>query len=186
MKRNLFIGAFVIILIIVICTINFTAVQKHVVSTFWSFVCTALDNDEKERQERINNGELVYGKDTALIWGNMFEISHVNKDYVLAIEKSDLSDEIIRKIYTYKAKGDNLYILSDEGYAVIDSNNFCRVYITVPENKFISGYTTDEDGKKVYISRKIECENVKYLSSFGEFDEKEQEYFNKLEKKVNK
>ena len=77
---------------------------------------------------------------------------------------------------------EKLYVLSDEGYAVIDKNNLCRVCVTVPDDEFVNGYTVDDAGNEIPISRYIENENVIYLKSYSEFTGEERKVFEKMEK----
>ena len=81
-----------------------------------------------------------------------------------------------------KKKKGILYILSDEGYVVIDDNNLCRMHITIPNEEFVSGYYEDESGMRTYISRFIDDANIKYLESFNDFSKDEQKIFEKMKK----
>lgn len=173
MKRKLpLIASIIVLVILTVFVCNFNTVKNYVVNTFWDITINELLREEADRQERIKNGEIVPGRDTAFIWENRYVIYHNLDDYALYIEQNGDLEQIIKNIKCYDGSNKKFYVVSDEGYVIIDKNNMCRVCITVSADKFSSDYTTDE--------------KVRYLSSFDEFDEKEQKYFNMLEKKDNK
>ena len=155
-------------------TMNYTS------NIFWNFVGNQLDKEENKRLEAIENGEIVRGKDTVLVWKNMYVIGHYSDGNDLSIETKEIDGTILKKVVEYKKKNGKLYIVSDEEYAVIDKNNLCRVFITVDYEKFVNGYTEDADGNRTYISRKIECENIEYLSEYDNFSSKEKDLFKKM------
>jgi len=178
LKRK--ITLFVAIVIILIAIINIKPIMKHTSNVFWNFVGNQLEKEEEERMKKIEDGEIVRGKDTILIWGNMYEIGHFSDGDRLTIETSDTDGTILEKVLMHKKKNSKLYVISGEGYAVIDHNNLCRVFIAIDDERYTNGYTEDEDGKRVYISRKIECSNIKYLSKYEDFSEEEQKVFRKM------
>ena len=92
-----------------------------------------------------------------------------------------LTDCVLQGVTHHKSKKNKLYIISKEGYAVIDENPLCRVYVTVPAEDFVSGYTTDREGNKHYISRFIDNEYVEYLDDFSDFSSEEQEILLEME-----
>lgn len=166
-------------------TFSFKPLLNIASNSFWNFIAEELDKEEQARMEKIANGEIVAGKDTVLIWENKYEIGHFPNGNHLVTHRNGsigLLDVVLEKITNYKVKKEKLYIVSEEGYAVIDKNNLCKVYVTVPEDKFINGYTIDEQGNKSYISRYIENDNIQYLSGFDEFSENEQKLLKKLQK----
>ena len=59
---------------------------------------------------------------------------------------------------------DKFYVVSADGYAVVDRNNLCKVFLL-----------TDTD--------KVESKYIEYLTSFEEFSEEEQKHFDKMMKK---
>jgi hypothetical protein len=89
-------------------------------------------------------------------------------------------DGILFNVSDYKKIKDKLYVKSGDGFAVIDENNMCRVYVTVPGDEFVSGYSMDENGEKHYISKYLENENVSYLKSFDKFSDEDIKVFNSL------
>ena len=66
-----------------------------------------------------------------------------------------------------------LYVLSDDGFAVIDNENNCRVFVFTPKEEF--GYTVQHYGS-------IDDEHVRYLLSYEDFSESERKIFEKLGK----
>lgn len=179
--------------IIIICTLglivvlifSFKPLVKIASDSFWNFVDEQLEKEEQERKQKIKNGEIVAGKDTILIWENKYEIGHFfDGNHLVAYRNGSIGllDTILKKVTNYKVKKEKLYIVSEEGYAIIDKNNLCKIYVIIPENEFISGYTMDAQGNKSYISRYVENENIQYLSSFDEFSKEEQKILNKLKK----
>ena len=145
-----------------------------------------LEEEEAERKEKIERGEPVWGRDTMTIWNDKYDIcKYYDNDEKLGdlgITEKGFSDCIITRIKDFKRRRDKLYIYSYDGYAVIDKENICRVFITVPEEDFSRGYSTDENGNKIkFYPLKVDHEKIIYLSSFEEFSEKEQKILKKLE-----
>ena len=99
--------------------------------------------------------------------------------YVIHYEDGN-EESIIGKVTQYKKKKGILYILSDEGYVLIDDNNLCRAHITITKEEFVSGYYEEKDGKRTCISRFIDDANIKYLESFSDYSEDEQKIFKKM------
>ncbi len=134
---------------------------------------------EKERLGYIERGEPVPGRDTMTIWNKKYDIckyyENDEKLGALAIHEKDFNKDIIDRIKDFEKRGKKLYIYSYDGYAVIDNENICRVYITVSEEDFVRGYSVDENGNKTkFYPGKVQHEKIKYISSFNEFSEKEQ------------
>lgn len=150
-------------------------------NTFWNFIAEQLEKEEQERLAAIERGEIIIGKDTMLVWNDKYVLYHQAGNDTLCIHHSDgINESIIGKVRDYKKKSGSLYIVSDEGYVVIDDNNLCRVYITVPKEEFVRGYAEDESGTRTYFSKFIEDENIQYLDSFESFSEDEQKMLTKL------
>jgi hypothetical protein len=62
-------------------------ILQYVSDKLWDVVCEQLDKEEAERERQIANGEIVRGKDTALIWGNTYEIWHHVGELHLSLEE---------------------------------------------------------------------------------------------------
>ncbi len=110
----------------------------------------------------------------------MYEIGYYSDGNHLSINNKNYLVNVLNEIIKYEVIDEKLYILSEEGFAIIDKNNLCRIYVTVPEEEFISGYNTDSDGNNRYINGYIENEHIQYLSDFNGFSTEEQKIFNKI------
>ena len=179
MKRKHII-AIIIVISIILIALSIKPILNYTSNIFWSFISNQLDKEETERMEKIENGEIVRGKDTILIWENMYVIGRYSDGSYLSIETKDVNETILKKVVKHQKKKEKLYIVSDEGYAVIDKNNLCRVFITVADEEFVNGYTEDADGNRTYISRKIESTNIEYLSEYELFSTEEKDVFEKM------
>ena len=62
-----------------------------------------------------------------------------------------------------------------------DKENYCRVFITLPQDIFERGYIEDEEGNRTHTSTKVESKYIEYLSEFDEFSEEEKKVFRKME-----
>ena len=180
MKNKLWILA---IIIIIIALFSAKPIFTFSTNIFWNFVAEQFEKEEQERLDAIERGEIIIGKDTMLVWNDKYVLYHQAGNDTLCIHYKDGNEEsIIGKVTQYKKKKGALYILSDEGYVVIDDNNLCRVHMTIPKEEFVSGYYEDNDGKRTYISRFINDTNIKYLDSFNAFSEDEQKIFENMKK----
>ena len=173
----------IILAAIIIAIFSVKPIFDFSTNVFWGFIAEQLEKEEQERLAAKERGEIIIGKDTMLVWHNKYVLYHQAGNDTLCIHYEDGNEEsIIGKVTQYKKKKDILYILSDEGYVVIDDNNLCRVHITIPNEEFVSGYYEDESGMRTYISRFIDDANIKYLESFNDFSEDEQKIFKKMKK----
>ena len=179
MKKTFF--GLLILTLIISCLFSMKAVLKWSSKSFWNVVVTLFDNEEKNRQKKSDINEIVRGKDTILIWENMYVIGHYFDSNYLTIERNGISDTILEKVKNYKVKKKKLYVLSEEGYAIIDKENTCRVFITVSKDDFVNGFSTDLDETQHPISRFINDEHIQYLNSYSDFATDEKEIFKKLE-----
>lgn len=178
--RKFLISAIIGLLILIFLIIHFGYKLNGEVDLFSYFIFKQLEREDEIRRNKIENGEIVAGKDTALIWGNIYEIWNQSGDYRLSIETKNLTRNILEKIQNYKKIDNCLYIVSEEGFAVIDENNLCRAYVTVPETEFVNGYSIDSEGNKVYYSRFIEDDNIQYLDDYDDFTDDEKNVFDIL------
>lgn len=174
----MFAGVIIVIIIAIILCIK--PILKITSNIFWNIIAVQFDKEENDRQQKVEKGELIRGKDTVLIWGNMYEIGHYSDGDHLEIAVDDTFEIVLEKITVHKIVKESLYIISNEGYAVINKANLCKVYVIVPENEFVNGYSVDEQGNKIGYSRFIENEHVQYLDKYNEFSTEEQEIFANL------
>ena len=171
----------IVIVCSLLCVFSIKPVMQSISYGFWNFIAENLDREEQERNRKAANGEIIRGKDTVLIWGEMYEIGHYSDGDHLSIKNKDASlTNILKKIKKHKVSHEALYIVSEEGFGIIDKNNFCRVYITVPKEEFVSGYYIDAEGNQENISRYVENIHIQYLADFNEFSIEEQEELKEL------
>ena len=174
-KRYIFLIIIISVAVIIAGMVFIKPINSYIKKTFVNIILTQMDKEEAQRQKRIENNEIVAGKDTALIWENTYEIwNHMGEKYI-SIETVEPTGVILKKITKYKKTKDKLYIVSEEGYAVIDKNKLCRVFVTVPDEEFVNGYSEDKEGNCTYFSRRIENKYIKYLSDFDEFSKEEKD-----------
>lgn len=140
---------------------------------FWNSIIIQLDKEEAEREKRIEAGLPIRGKDTALIWRDKYDITVSVSGASLDIYIDGDTQMVLDKVKDYDIDKKTLYVLSDDGYAVIDNENNCRVFIFTPKEEL--EYSTQYYGS-------IEDEHVKYLSSYEEFLESERKVFERLGK----
>lgn len=140
--------------------------------SFFNFVAEQLEKEEKERRQKAENGEIVRGKDTILIWGNKYVIGHYYDSNHFETEENGISDTILANVKKYKVKKKKLYILSEEGYAVTDKSNICRVFIL------------GNSGMQYSEGEFVNDEQIQYLSSYDDFSSEEKSVFEKLERTI--
>ena len=155
---------FFIITFLLIGTYKIKPIRRVISKNFWEFIIEQMDKEEEQRQKDIENGEIIRGKDTIIIWGDTFELLHSYNDIHLSVKRSVsknqyISDTILEKIKNYKINHGKLYIVSDDGFAILDENNNCRIYIYSDYDNFIQN------------------DKLKYLYSFSNFSEEEQKMF---------
>ncbi len=163
-KKYILIIVSSILILVIAC--NIKPILHYTSELFWDIVCEQLNREEAERERKTSNGELVRGRDTILIWGNLYEIGHYYDGNDLTLEGQNVSGCILENIKDHKVKGDKLYVISDEGYATIDTENICKVCV----------------GEGEQISQKIEFEKILYLNSYDEFSNEEKKVFEKMSK----
>ena len=73
-----------------------------------------------------------------------------------------------------------LYVRSKDGYAVIDENNVCRIFVDQSVLQTTEEYTQDKYGNKIYSNQKVDKENIKYLLNYDDFSTKERDIFKKM------
>lgn len=155
---------FFIVTFLLIGTYKIKPIRRVISENFWKFIIEQMDKEEEQRQKDIENGKIIRGKDTIIIWGDTFELFHSYKDIQLCVKRNIAknqytSDTILEKIKNYRIKHGKLYIVSDDGFAILDENNNCRIYIYSDYDNFIQN------------------DKLKYLYSFSDFSEEEQKVF---------
>ena len=144
------------------CLIIWFLVIVFIPVAFWG----VIEINVKVQEENYKNNRIVIGKDTKVVWQNKYIIYHGEAD-VLMIHNFDNGEEVtvLGKIESFDSKNNKFYIVSKEGYAVIDKDNLCKVFLCESDQR-------------------IENENIKYITSFDEFDIEDIEQFHEIEKKV--
>lgn len=150
-----------------------------------SLIYFSKDNIENYLWRKIDN-RLDYERSlkvgdnfNKISWGDLsFQINH-NKDgnnleYVNA--ENEKKHILLNNISSYKILNGYLYVKAPSGYAIIDGNNFCRIYTDC----FNDEQSNNHDSNKVHDSQMLKFEKIEYLSDFNEFDENEQKIFKKL------
>lgn len=118
--------------------------------------------------------DFAYGQYSSFILLNTYEIFHSLDGNDLVIDTANECDTILYRVRAQKVLDNKLYVVSDDGCAVIDKNKICRVFITNFKNKSAEGTEVDSSGEKT------ESKNIKYLSDYSEFSKSEKEILNKL------
>ena len=168
------ISSIIIAVVLITAVFNAKNIFSYLSDRVLDFVSYQFYLEEKEREEKIANGELVRGKDTVIIWENTYEIFHSADGNDLVIDTANECDTILYRVRAQKVLDNKLYVVSDDGCAVIDKNKVCRVFITNFKNKSANEIEVDSNGEKT------ESENIKYLSDYSEFQVSEKEILNKL------
>lgn len=140
---------------------------------FWNLIDLQFEKEEAEREKRTETGLPVRGKDTELIWQDKYDICKSSDTRLLMIYIDGDTQVVLDKVRDFDIDKKTLYVLSDDGYAVIDNKNNCRVFISTPKEEL--EYSTQRYGS-------IDDEHIRYLSSYEEFSESEREILERLGK----
>lgn len=95
------------------------------VRMFWNLIDIQFDKEEAEREKRIEAGLPVRGKDTTLIWRDKYDICKSSETRLLMIYIDGDDQMVLDKVRDFDIDKKTLYVLSDDGYAVIDNENNC-------------------------------------------------------------
>lgn len=155
--------------IVMMVTLSGCNLKEKASDMFWGAIAAQL---EREMDEKAKKHEVIAGRDTVLVWHNHYEICKNDtfdgvREEDLWVTVEDADGLILDDLIEYDSKGKYFYVVAEEGYAVIDKNDYCRVYLTVSEKE----------------RDKIESKYIKYLDSYEGFSEKERKYFDKLKNK---
>ena len=124
------------------------------------------------------------GRDTVYIINDgKFQVYKVDKDKHLCCNMDDGGDStILRKVKKYKWYMGETYICSEDGFAIVDEQNKCRVFLNYTKEEMEQGYITDSDGYRWNFMGELEDAHydVKILYDFNEFTEKEQKILRKM------
>jgi sugar diacid utilization regulator len=132
-----------------------------------------IDNHQ-DTEQQITYSD---GRDVALFIGNgKFQIIKV-EDYALCEHSHNdrLLETLLSYVQKYKQIDNKVYIISEEGYAIIDSNNNTgKLLIAFKKQRC---YSTDHLTVTV-----DDLEGVTILKSYKDFTKEEKDVFEKLEK----
>ncbi len=165
----------VLITLIAIITISLSgcdSIKEKASDMFWGAISAQLEKEEAERQRKYENHEVVIGRDTVAVFdkhydiGKTYDLNGKRIDH-LWIVVEDADGVVLSGVTHYDSRRGCFYVIAEEGYAVIDKNDYCRVYLTVSEEE----------------RDKIESKYIEYLDSYKEFSEKERKYFDKMKNK---
>ena len=96
-----------------------------------------------------------------VVWGDFsIQINHYKSGNKLEYIKSDEKVLLLDNVRNYKILENHLYVIAENGVAVVGKNNVVKIYLT-SGNKFI-------------------LDNVLYLTSFDDFEDNEQKILKKL------
>ena len=156
----------IITIIITIITVSIAAlaikpVREKAGEVFLSLIDYQFSKEESERIEKMERHEVVRGKDTAYIWNKHYEVWSQSGDKYFGIETAETSGVLLLKAYLIDVYKEQFYVVAEDGYAVVDRDNFCRMFLL-----------TDAE--------KIESKYIEYLDSYQEYSEEEQKHFSKM------
>lgn len=121
------------------------------------------------------------GKDSVFVWGDgVFQIGHYASGNHLEFHENGIINTILQNVDSYKIKDNKFYVITQEGYAVIDQKNIAKILLIIPESEYTNGYSVNENGEKESYSRFVDNTNIQYIMSFDEFSDIEQRVLNKL------
>ena len=157
-------------------------IAKNVTVVFWNTVSRQFEKEEVKWQEYPYGRP---GRDTVYWAGDgKFQIVNCadNKE-LLMYDENRVSHTLLKDVIDYKAKKKLLYVISAEGCGIIDEReNSCRLFISLEDSQYISGWSEDESGNRKYISRYLADNHITYLKSYDEFLDDERAIFEKMRK----
>ncbi len=153
----------------------FVCLNRHTfLDCFWGKIESQLDYERS----------LEAGDDfNKISWGDLsFQINHHksgnNLEYVSVVDKE--SYILLKNISSYKIMEEKLYVKSKDGYAIVDKNNICKIFVDQSIIQTAGEYTQDKYGNKIYRNQKVDKENIQYLSSYDDFSTQERDIFKKM------
>ena len=172
MKKN---RVFWLIVLGMILAVLLVCLNRHILlDRFWSKIESQLDYERS----------LEVGDDfNKISWGDLsFQINHHksgnNLEYVSVADKE--SYILLKNISSYKIVEEKLYVKSKDGYAIVDENNICKIFVDQSIFQKSREYTQDKYGNKIYSNQKVDKENIKYLLNYDDFSTQERDIFKKI------
>ena len=184
MKKRALISCtiFLMIGVIVLMAFNVKTISKNISTTFWNVIGRQLDNEETKWKDYPYGRP---GRDTVYWVGDgKFQILKSAGDKELFMyDENKVLHTLLKDVIDYKVKKKLLYVISEEGYGVIDeSENICRLFISIEDSQYISGWSEDESGNRKDISRYLDDTHITYLKSYDEFLSDERVIFEGMKK----
>lgn len=111
------------------------------------------------------------GRDTVYIFGDgKFQIGRVGdrKSFHMCFDVNSLSSGLLSDVKQYRDTGSELYVISKEGYAVVDgATNTCKLFLTIKERPYVVSYYRYPE----------ENARITELTSYDDFTDSEREIF---------
>ncbi|MBQ7718790.1 MAG: hypothetical protein IJT38_05765 [Clostridia bacterium] len=152
--------------------IIFTAVTVFVLA----FVSQALVACSIKNTRKIGRG-----RDTVLVWNDTYDIGHyVDGNHLFIWETKESYYKVLSNIKKHKVIWGKLYIVAEDGYAVIDKKDFCRIFLTTPDEEYVKKVGYDRTGNPIYVSKKVDNDLIEYIVDFTDYSDKEQKILKQL------
>ena len=152
--------------------IIFTAVTVFVLA----FVSQALVACSIKNTRKIGRG-----RDTVLVWNDTYDIGRfIDGNHLFIWETKESYHEVLSNIKKHKVIWGKLYVVAEDGYAVIDKKDLCRIFLTIPEEEFVESTGTDINGNPIYISKRVDNHLIEYLEDFSDYSDEEQKILKQM------
>lgn len=184
MKKRVLISFAILLVtgVVMVMVFNVNNISKNISNIFWNVVGQQLDKEETKWKDYPYGRP---GKDT-VYWigdGKFQLLKSVDDRELCMYDENKMLRTLLKDVVDYKVKEKLLYVISAEGYGIIDeSENICRLFIVVEDSQYISGWSEDEEGNRKYISRYLNDTHITYLKSYDEFSGNERAIFERMKK----
>ena len=133
------------------------------------------------------NRKLEYGRigrDTVYVVGNgKIQICHVDQNNRLIFYQTEnLTETLLSQVTSYKSEEDKLFVVSDDGYAVVDEKTYKVKLLIFNPSIYFDSFRNQTNRLPHYSYSVLENTNIELLNSFDEFSETEQKCFLNLSK----
>ena len=154
MNKKIAITALILFLLVGISAvgIHFRVILTTVGNGFWSFLANQLEREEEVAEHSIYGR---VGRDTVFVLGDgKFQIGKFGDVTALVMYYEDdlLLETLLSDVKAYRKKNNKLYVISSEGYGVVDGNsNTCKLVITAKKQKITKYNDAEENRRITYI-----------------------------------
>ena len=105
--------------------------------------------------------------DTLCMWADKYKVEKDEDSMILRIydgeEGRSSYSLVLEDILNFKETEEYLYLVSKEAYVIIDKDKKCRIYLTIPEEKFARDTSDWSFGiDPGFISKKVNKELISY------------------------